>query len=137
MRKEGLTHLPPLERALEIREITFEAPVHYSNVALIDPVTDLPTKTRWLSLLNEEKGKSEKVRVSTGPTGSNSVIEIPRDEVEMQELKRRQLAAQKPGPLDTRTREVQERTLREQHEIPKVCARIHPGVRKLLKPNGL
>lgn len=39
------------------------APIHISNVALIDPESNLPTRVRLETV--EEKGKTRKVRVAT------------------------------------------------------------------------
>lgn len=44
--------------------ITQEAPIHVSNVALVDPATKAPTKVGYKFETDEKSGKSKKVRVA-------------------------------------------------------------------------
>jgi hypothetical protein len=68
-----------------------ESPLHYSNVSLVDPVTNAPIKVSWRYL---EDG--DKVRVTRGRLASQSVI--PRPEILKQ---RRRPPPVEAGPLDT------------------------------------
>lgn len=70
--------------------VTSESPLHYSNVQLIDPVTNAPVRVTWRFL---EDGS--KVRVTRGKKASGSVV--PRPEILKQRRKPRPL----PGPKDT------------------------------------
>ncbi|KAK9824552.1 hypothetical protein WJX72_011267 [[Myrmecia] bisecta] len=72
--------------------VTVEAPVPYSNVQLVDPVTKAPCRVTWRYL---EDGT--KVRISKGKLASGSVI--PRPEI----LKMRRKPHPLPGPKDTPT----------------------------------
>eukprot|EP00887_Chlorella_sp_A99_P001517 scaffold8.g1517.t1 len=71
--------------------ISVESPIHYSNVALLDPVTNAPVRVVYRYT---EEG--DKVRVTRGNLASGSVI--PRPEVLKQ---RKKPFPAKPGPLDT------------------------------------
>ena len=68
-----------------------ESAIHYSNVSLIDPVTNAPVKTSWRYL---EDGS--KVRMTRGRLASQSII--PRSEVLKQ---RRKPLPIEHGPKDT------------------------------------
>ena len=80
--------------------VSVESPLHYSNVSLVDPVTNAPVKTTWRFL---EDGN--KVRISRGRLASGSVV--PRPEILKQ--RRKPLPAE-PGPKDTLRRAVDEKT---------------------------
>lgn len=71
--------------------ISVESPLHYSNVQLVDPVTNAPVRVSWRYL---EDGT--KIRVSRGRQGSGSII--PRPDILKQRRKPLPVAA---GPLDT------------------------------------
>jgi hypothetical protein len=74
--------------------VSVESPLHYTNVSLIDPVTNAPVKASWRYL---EDGT--KVRVTRGKLASGSVI--PRPEILTQ--RRKPLPIQ-DGPRDTPTK---------------------------------
>ena len=80
--------------------VSVESPLHYSNVQLVDPVTDGPVRTTWRYL---EDGT--KVRVTKGRLSSGSVV--PRSDVLKQRRKPRPASA---GPADTPTKDAQETT---------------------------
>ncbi|GAB4820479.1 hypothetical protein N2152v2_007525 [Parachlorella kessleri] len=82
--------------------ISVESPLHYSNVALIDPINNEPVRAafRWL-----EDGT--KVRVSRGRMASGSII--PRPDVLKQ---RRKPLPIKAGPQDTVLKEAAQQTHR-------------------------
>lgn len=68
-----------------------ESPLHYSNVSVVDPVTNAPVKVTWRYM---EDGS--KVRISRGRLASGSVV--PRPDV----LKvRRKPRPAEAGPKDT------------------------------------
>jgi len=71
--------------------VNVESAIHYSNVSLIDPVTNAPVKTSWRYL---EDGS--KVRMTRGRLASQSII--PRSEVLKQ---RRKPLPLEHGPKDT------------------------------------
>jgi large subunit ribosomal protein L24 len=71
--------------------VSVESPLHYSNVALLDPVTAVPVRAAWRYL---EDGS--KVRVTRGRGASGSVVARPA--VLAQRRKPRPAAA---GPADT------------------------------------
>lgn len=77
-----------------------ESAVHYSNVSLIDPVTNAPVKTSWRYL---EDGS--KVRITRGKLASQSIV--PRPEVLKQ---RRKPLPVEHGPKDTDVQARQEVT---------------------------
>ncbi|KAJ3125376.1 hypothetical protein HK098_000323 [Nowakowskiella sp. JEL0407] len=51
-----------------------EMPIHYSNVQLVDPVTDKPTSVKLALQYNPEKGFVEKVRITQA---SGSRVPLP------------------------------------------------------------
>jgi len=67
VRVEGVNqrkrHTRPSQNDPEGGIITFEAPVHISNVMLIDPASDEPTRVR---IQVEEDGTKERIAVKTG-----------------------------------------------------------------------
>ncbi|PSC72840.1 50S ribosomal chloroplastic [Micractinium conductrix] len=71
--------------------VSVEAPLHYSNVALVDPVNGVPVRVTWRYL---EDGS--KVRVTVGHRSSASVVSRP--EVLLQRRKPRNASS---GPNDT------------------------------------
>jgi large subunit ribosomal protein L24 len=71
--------------------VSVESPLHYSNVSLIDPVTNAPVRVSWRYL---EDGS--KVRVTRGRLASGSIV--PRPEVLLQ---RRKPLPTTAGPRDT------------------------------------
>lgn len=71
--------------------VSVESPLHYSNVALLDPTTGVPCRVAW-----RYTDTGEKVRVTVGKLASGSII--PRPEVLKQRRKPRNTAA---GPADT------------------------------------
>ena len=71
--------------------VSVESPVHYSKVALVDPVTNAPVRVNWRYL---EDGT--KVRISVGKLASGSII--PRPEILKQRRKPRPVGT---GPQDT------------------------------------
>lgn len=77
-----------------------ESAIHYSNVSLIDPVTNAPVKTSWRYL---EDGS--KVRMTRGRLASQSII--PKSEVLKQ---RRKPLPLEHGPKDTVTQAREEVT---------------------------
>eukprot|EP00246_Nothoceros_aenigmaticus_P009130 TRINITY_DN24458_c0_g1_i1.p1 TRINITY_DN24458_c0_g1~~TRINITY_DN24458_c0_g1_i1.p1 ORF type:complete len:155 (-),score=19.88 TRINITY_DN24458_c0_g1_i1:394-858(-) len=80
--------------------VTMEAPLHVSNVQLVDPVNGAPCRVTYRFL---EDGT--KVRVSTGGTASGSII--PRPEILRE---RRKPRPNEPGPKDTLSQVVLETT---------------------------
>lgn len=71
--------------------VSVESPLHYSNVSLVDPVTNAPIKVSWRYL---EDGT--KVRVTRGRLASQSVV--PRPEMLKQRRRPPPVGA---GPQDT------------------------------------
>ncbi|KAI9502986.1 hypothetical protein GGI25_005793 [Coemansia spiralis] len=55
--------------------LQIEMPIHVSNLALVDPSTNLPTKVRIATFIDPETGKKEKRRYSIG-TGTHIVKNI-------------------------------------------------------------
>ncbi|KIY97348.1 50S ribosomal protein L24 [Monoraphidium neglectum] len=53
--------------------VSMEAPVHYSNVMVLDPITSKPVRTRWV--YDAEAG--QKLRLTRGKLSSRSVIYPP------------------------------------------------------------
>ncbi|CAG9461154.1 unnamed protein product [Pedinophyceae sp. YPF-701] len=122
-RKKGIV-LPPDEKNPP-KFVTVEQPIHYSNVALLDPVTKQPCRVKWMSV-EEDDGSVSRVRVSMGKQATRSIIELPPD-MEEEEVKSKLLSK---GPLDTEAADVFARTYVE-GEIPDVCQRLDVRVRKL------
>ena len=56
-------HQRPTEANPEGGIVTFEAPIHASNVMLLDPTEDEPTRIR---IRIEEDGRKERISVRTG-----------------------------------------------------------------------
>jgi Ribosomal proteins 50S L24/mitochondrial 39S L24 len=83
--------------------ISIEAPIHYSNVQLVDPVTGQPSRinVRWTST-------GEKVRVAKK---SQQIIPIP------EEAKRKAVRHTEPGLHDTLPEEVKRVTYFPQKEL--------------------
>lgn len=71
--------------------VSIESPIHYSNVALVDPVTNAPVRVSWRYL---EDGS--KVRITKGKLASGSIIHRP--EILKQRRKPRPVGE---GPQDT------------------------------------
>ncbi|KAG0588586.1 hypothetical protein M758_2G208900 [Ceratodon purpureus] len=88
--------------------ITMEAPMHVSNVQLIDPVNGAPCRVAYRYL---EDGT--KVRVSTGGTASGSII--PRPAILLERRKPRPTIA---GLKDTSKDVVLERTIGSENGTP-------------------
>lgn len=64
---EGVNKVKKHERPTQSNEaggiFEVEAPIHISNVALIDPETNKPTRVRF-ETVEDKKGKKQKVRVA-------------------------------------------------------------------------
>ena len=67
VRVEGVNqrkrHTRPSQQDPDGGIITFEAPIHISNVMLIDPASDTPSRVR---IQVEEDGTKERIAVKTG-----------------------------------------------------------------------
>ncbi|KAF9354137.1 hypothetical protein BGX34_011185 [Mortierella sp. NVP85] len=67
-----------------------EAPIHVSNVALIDPVTRQPVKTHYRPVVNPSTGKSERKRFVVG-----TEVEIPKPKADSAKYKRERMDSAK------------------------------------------
>ncbi|KAG0240458.1 hypothetical protein BGW41_006979 [Actinomortierella wolfii] len=73
-------------------KIQFEAPIHVSNVSLIDPQTRQPVKSHYRSVVNPVTGKSERKRFVYG-----TEVEIPKPKADISKYK----MERKDSPKDT------------------------------------
>jgi len=85
---------PKLETRLE-GYYHSEAPISYSNVALIDPLHDKPCKVGFKYLENNEKVRISRLKLSDG-TISGAIIPKPKKDLSKLEEKRKII-----GPKDT------------------------------------
>jgi len=65
-----------------------EAPISYSNVALIDPIHDKPCKVGFKYLENNEKVRISRLRLQDG-TSSGAIIPKPKKDLSKLEEKRK------------------------------------------------
>lgn len=75
---EGLNkvtkHNKPNQQNTEGSKTTFEAPIHVSNVAIVDPKTKKPVRVGY-EIETTKDGKEKKVRVTRGRNSSGSKLD--------------------------------------------------------------
>ncbi|PRW18298.1 50S ribosomal L24 [Chlorella sorokiniana] len=98
--------------------VSVESPLHYSNVSLVDPVTEQAVRVTWRFL---EDGT--KVRVTKGRNASGSVV--PRPEVLKQRRKPRTTST---GPKDTAVADAAEVT-HKPGDLPSALEQLAPLLR--------
>ncbi|KAF9937750.1 hypothetical protein BGZ65_001080 [Modicella reniformis] len=70
-----------------------EAPIHVSNVSLIDPVTRQPVRTNYRSVVNAVTGKAERKRFVVG-----TEVEIPKPKADTAKYKLERVDSAKDTP---------------------------------------
>ncbi|KAF9184577.1 hypothetical protein BGZ51_003289 [Haplosporangium sp. Z 767] len=73
---------PQPEDPTKTTKIQIEAPIHVSNVSLIDPQTRQPVRTHYRGVVNEKTGKSERKRFVVG-----TEVEIPKPKADIAKYK--------------------------------------------------
>jgi len=96
-----------------------EAPIHYSNVALIDPITNLRTKVKL-----EFTDTGEKIRKSRKFKDANGNYHVVAKPIEYLTSYKKERADQKVGENDTPPDLVLLKTFQENSLIPKIRAAV-------------
>ncbi|KAF9934588.1 hypothetical protein FBU30_001352 [Linnemannia zychae] len=90
-------------------KIQMEAPIHVSNVSLIDPLTRQPAKSHYRSVVNSTTGKSERKRFVYG-----TEVEIPKPKVDIAKYK----MDRNDSPKDTSAKDAREVTFFPDINVP-------------------
>ncbi|KAG0344165.1 hypothetical protein BG004_004686 [Podila humilis] len=73
---------PQAEDPTKSTKIQIEAPIHVSNVSLIDPQTRQPVRTHYRAIVDDKSGKSERKRFVVG-----TEVEIPKPKADIKKYK--------------------------------------------------
>ncbi|KAF9406307.1 hypothetical protein BGZ94_003167 [Podila epigama] len=84
---------PQAEDPTKATKIQMEAPIHVSNVSLIDPQTRQPVRTHYRNVINENNGKSERKRFVVG-----TEVEIPKPKADIKKYKLERVDSPKDTP---------------------------------------
>ncbi|CAO3564134.1 unnamed protein product [Mortierella alpina] len=100
---------PQPEDPTKATKIQIEAPIHVSNVSLIDPQTRQPVRTHYRSLANESTGKVERKRFVVG-----TEVEIPKPKADIAKYKLERV----DSPKDTTPKDAREVTFIPDINVP-------------------
>ncbi|KAF9312799.1 hypothetical protein BG003_005922 [Podila horticola] len=84
---------PQAEDPTKTTKIQIEAPVHVSNVSLIDPQTRQPVRTHYRAIVDDKTGKSERKRFVVG-----TEVEIPKPKADIKKYKLERIDSPKDTP---------------------------------------
>ncbi|KAG0340487.1 hypothetical protein BG000_011870 [Podila horticola] len=84
---------PQAEDPTKTTKIQIEAPVHVSNVSLIDPQTRQPVRTHYRAIVDDKTGKSERKRFVVG-----TEVEIPKPKADIKKYKLERVDSPKDTP---------------------------------------
>ncbi|KAF9960373.1 hypothetical protein BGZ72_007178 [Mortierella alpina] len=100
---------PQPEDPTKATKIQIEAPIHVSNVSLIDPQTRQPVRTHYRALANEATGKLERKRFVVG-----TEVEIPKPKADIAKYKLERV----DSPKDTTPKDAREVTFTPDINVP-------------------
>ncbi|KAG0029035.1 hypothetical protein BGZ81_004194 [Podila clonocystis] len=86
---------PQAEDPTKTTKIQIEAPVHVSNVSLIDPQTRQPVRTHYRAIVDDKTGKSERKRFVVG-----TEVEIPKPKADIKKYKLERVDSPKDTPAN-------------------------------------
>ncbi|KAF9129277.1 hypothetical protein BGW39_004288 [Mortierella sp. 14UC] len=100
---------PQAEDPTKATKIQIEAPIHVSNVSLIDPQTRQPVKTHYRAIVDATSGKSERKRFVVG-----TEVEIPKPKADIAKYKLERV----DSPKDTSAKDAREVTFIPDINVP-------------------
>ncbi|KAG0356816.1 hypothetical protein BG005_004245 [Podila minutissima] len=84
---------PQPEDPTNTTKIQIEAPIHVSNVSLIDPQTRQPVRTHYRAIVDDKTGKSERKRFVVG-----TEVEVPKPKADIKKYKLERVDSPKDTP---------------------------------------
>ncbi|KAG0079499.1 hypothetical protein BGZ93_001445 [Podila epicladia] len=86
---------PQAEDPTKTTKIQIEAPIHVSNVSLIDPQTRQPVRTHYRAIVDDKTGKSERKRFVVG-----TEVEVPKPKADIKKYKLERVDSPKDTPAN-------------------------------------